>query len=116
MNDKTNPIEIVEELNQFFANIGPELDWNIGDSALNLNYENKINIPLLYLQETDQEEVKKLLLSILDCKATGDNGIPIRFLKTAIDITSNIIAYVVQHLSTYGQRFVIIIHIDVCLI
>ena len=67
----------MNELNNFFANIGPELDSKIEQTDLQLNFQSKPNIPLLYLQNTTAEEVHKLLQSISDSKATGDDGIPI---------------------------------------
>ena len=59
INDKTDPTEIVSELNNFFANIGQELARNIEQSNMELNFENKPDIPFLHLQETDKETVKK---------------------------------------------------------
>ena len=96
INDKTDPMDIVNELNKYFSTIGPELDSAIGPSNLILNYNNRPNIPLLKLQDTTEEEVKKLLMAISDSKATGDDGIPIRFLKMIPDIISTILTHIIN--------------------
>ncbi len=68
----------------------------IPDSNIILDYNNKIGISLLELKHTTQEEVLKYLNSISDSKATSEDGIPIRFLKMTPDISSRIIAHIIN--------------------
>ena len=49
INDKTDPLEIVTEINNYFAKSGSNLADQVPDSNLDLNFENKIDIPLLTL-------------------------------------------------------------------
>ena len=81
INDKTDSFEIVNELNKFFSNIGPDLASQIPPSNLELNFASRPNIPILELHETTKEEVMKLLKAISDAKATGDDEVPVRFLE-----------------------------------
>ena len=92
----TNLIDIVNALNDYFTNVGANLANRIPTSDLELNFDNNPNIPLLELVETTPEEVRELLLGISDSKATGEDEIPVPFLKMAIDTTSNIICYIIN--------------------
>ena len=74
--NETDPIKIVETLNSFFANIGPNLADKIPATNFQLNNE-PFDVPILNLKHTNPEEVEKLLLNISDSKATGDDGIPV---------------------------------------
>ena len=103
INDKQDPFEIVSELNTYFANIGPELDSKIDYSNLQLSFDNRPNIPLLYLQEVTVEEVTKLLMAISDAKATGDDGIPVKYLKMTSYTTANIITHIVNLSIKHGE-------------
>ena len=77
--ESTDPLEIVNSMNQYFANIGSELSANIAPSIMELNFNSLPNVPFLDLEPTTPEEVSKLLMSISDAKATGDDEIPVRF-------------------------------------
>ena len=68
----------------------------IETSNLVLNYENKENVPFLAIVPTDPQEVLKELMKISDSKATGEDGIPIRFLKMVPDLTSKVISHIVN--------------------
>ncbi len=48
------------------------------------------------LHKTNAAEVEKLLMAISDSKATGEDGIPIHFLKMAKDTTSNILCHIIN--------------------
>ena len=96
INDKTDPIDIAIEINEYFINIGPKLASEIGQSAIELDFSNIPNIPYLHLEYTNAEEVEKLLFHISDSKATGNDGIPIRFLKMTLKISSAIIGHIIN--------------------
>ena len=81
INEKTEPLEIVDELNTYFANIGKNLVDDIPPSNLELNFDANPTIPFLTLNKTTVAEVQKLLMAISDAKATGDDEIPIHFIK-----------------------------------
>ena len=73
-------LEIVSEINDYFAKIGENLAHEIPPSNIELNYDNRPQIPFLQLQHTTPEEVTKILNTISDSKATGEDGVPIRFI------------------------------------
>ena len=78
-------------INTYFAQIGEKLANDIPAANINMNYNNIPNIPLLELKHTKPEEVTKYLNAISDSKATGEDGILIRFLKMTHEITSNLL-------------------------
>ncbi len=96
INDKNDPLEIVEELNNFFATIGTNLAQDIPPFNLELNFDQRPNIPLLELEHTNINEVTKLLMAISDAKATGEDEIPVRFIKMCIDSVAPIITYIIN--------------------
>ncbi len=96
IHDKDSPTEIVTELNNYFAMIGPKLAANIRDSQLELNFEPKPNIPFFSLGHTNIEDVTKLSMSISDAKATGEDDIPIRFLKMTSNISAKILTHIIK--------------------
>ncbi len=100
--ESTDPVEIVNSINSFFANIGSELSERIAPSTLELNFDSIPNIPFLELELTTPEEVSKLLMSISDAKATGDDETPVRFLKMCIDTVSILLCYVINLSITTG--------------
>ena len=73
-----------------------ELDSKIGQSNIILNYNNKADIPLLILHDTTPDEVKNLLMSISDSKATADDRNPIRFLKMVPNLISNKLTHIIN--------------------
>ncbi len=68
----------------------------MGDSQLVLNFDPRRNVPLLVLKKTTVEEVEKYLMGIPDPKATGDDGIPIRFIKMTRLISAKIICHIIN--------------------
>ena len=96
LNNKTDPKDIATEINEYFINIGPKLASEIGQSALDLDYSNLPNIPFMHLTHTNDTEVEKLLFQISDSKATGNDGIPIRYLKVNSKITVPIIRHIIN--------------------
>ena len=58
MENETDPLKIVEILNEFFANIGPNLADKIAPSNLEINTK-PYDAPLMFLQQTTSDEVTK---------------------------------------------------------
>ena len=94
IHNKEAPTEKANELNNYFADIKPSLASNIKPSALNLDFNPVDGVPSFHFRETTEENIEKLLMAISDLKATGEDGIPITFLK----MTKNISTRIVYHL------------------
>ena len=94
--DKNSPLDIATELNNYFVNIGPRLADDIRPSGLELNFDPVDNIAEFKLHHTTAADVAKLLLEISDSKATGNDGVPIHFLKLTVNITSHILAHIIN--------------------
>ena len=93
---KESPLEIANELHSYFTNIGMNLADNIRPSALELNFNPKPDVPIFRLRVTTEKDVEKLLMDISDSKATGEDGIPIRFLKMTKEISSRILCHIIN--------------------
>ena len=93
INDLTDPLQIADELNKFFSNIGPELASDIPASPLQLDLAPVQGIPVLELEPLTVEEVTKLIMNISDSKVTGEDEIPVRFLKMT---TAEIICHIIN--------------------
>ena len=61
-----------------------------------MNFEFNKDREKLEFQPTTEEEVKKLLLKISNAKATGQDGIPVRFLKDHIELSARIITHIIN--------------------
>ena len=96
IHDKDAPLDIANELNEYFVNIGKKLADDIGPSALELDFTPKDGVPVFRLSQTTVAEVEKLLMGISDSKATGEDGIPIRFLKMTKDISVPILCHIIN--------------------
>ena len=81
INGKTENMEIAEEINQFFADIGPNLAKEIPDSVLDMDFSFNGDYPKFQFVETDEIAIGKLLDNMSSNKSMGIDGIPIRFLK-----------------------------------
>ncbi len=95
INGKTSPLDIANEINDYFVNIGTNLASKIPVSTLEID-NTILDIPQFKLQETTVEAVEKELLKIPDSKATGDDNIPIRFIKFTKLITAKIICHIIN--------------------
>ena len=96
IHNKECPLDIANEINHYFVNIGSTLAGNIRASALELDYTPNPETPVFHLVETSLEEVEKQLMAISDSKATGEDGIPIRFLKMTKNITTQILCHIIN--------------------
>ena len=88
-------------MKNFFADIGPNLGANIPDSVLGIGHSFNGDRPKLGLYEVEIDEAKKLLLAIPDCKSTGPDGVPIRFLIMAPDLSARLIFHKSQCTYSY---------------
>ena len=96
INDKVTDNEISHELNSFFTGIGPNLTSKIPESLLEIDFDRVENVPDFELVGTDIHEVKKLLFQISDAKATGADGIPVKYLKIAYEYTVPVLTYIIN--------------------
>ena len=64
INGRENPKDMADEINQYFADIGPNLAASMSESLLDENYEFSSDREQLDLHETTPDIVKKLLLKI----------------------------------------------------
>ncbi len=80
----------------FFSNIGPNLACKIPPSQLELDLNPNPEIPFLELQHVNMEDVKKLIMNISDSKATGEDEIPVKYLKLTINTVAPIICHVIN--------------------
>ena len=96
LNGKSSNEDIANELVQYFTDIGPNLAADIPNSLLNQDFTPNPEILPFELQHTTVEEVKKLLIAISAAKATGCDGIPVKFLKCNLDVSSKILCHIIN--------------------
>ena len=89
-------VDMADQTNKFFAEIGPNLAANIPKSLLDMNYEFTSDREQFERVHTTEDEVAKLLQSIPNSKSTGLDTIPIRFLKLNLQVSSKIITHVIN--------------------
>ena len=83
----TNPKKIVEEVNNYFANVGPETEKLIPLNPISnpTNYLANRNRFNFLIAHVSNEEVLEIILK-LENKATGPQSIPIHLLKLIPDL------------------------------
>ncbi len=96
VNGKTSDIEIANEINNFFADIGPNLANDIPDSVLHCDYSFRGDYETFNFRDVTIEEFMKLMCGISVNKLTGVDGIPVCFLKMDMRLTSTIIAHIIN--------------------
>ena len=96
IHDKCDQLEIVSEINEYFAQIGEKLANDIPESNIPLNFGSNPTIPFLHLRHTTPKEVDKYLKSIFDSKAMGEDGILIRFIEMTSNITAPLICHIIN--------------------
>ena len=96
INGETDAEKMASAINNYFAEIGVNLSEKIGNSQIVLDYTPKPNVPFLVLYPTTVENVEKYLMKIPDSKATGDDGIPIRFIKLTKSVTAKLICHIIN--------------------
>ena len=83
---------MANQINNFFADIGPNLARNIPESLIQMDYSFDNSRPVFELVHTNVDEVAKLIKGILN-KSTGLDDIPIKFLKLNLDLSARIISH-----------------------
>ena len=83
----TNPKKIVEEVNNYFANVGPETEKSIPLNPISnpTNYLANRNRFNFLIAHVSNEEVLEIILK-LENNATGPHSIPIHLLKLIPDL------------------------------
>ena len=62
-------------------NTGFPTQYPILIPAMDLDFEKDANIPVFLLNHINDSDILKIMSKISDAKATGHDGLPIRFLK-----------------------------------
>ena len=78
----TEPQEIANAFNKYVA---PDIQSSIRYSKNNFYFLPPININYLFLNPTDEIEIKNIILSLNPLKAIGLNSIPTKILKLLIE-------------------------------
>ena len=96
INGKNDNLAMAEEINQFFADIGPSLARDIPDSLLDMDFTFRGDYPVFDFSLTDEAAVGKLLDHMSSNKSTGIDGIPIRFLKMCRRTNVKILTHIIN--------------------
>ncbi|KAF9824684.1 hypothetical protein SFRURICE_000549, partial [Spodoptera frugiperda] len=103
LNIKTSPVDSLNEVNNYFSNIGSELAKKIpsGLSPLPNNVSNTDSISnSLVLLETTEEEVEKIIINLRpDCGSGWDNISPV-VLKRYFDVCNPVPVH-----TSFAQKF-----------
>jgi hypothetical protein len=100
LNNNTSPTISVNNVNNFFGEIGKTLAENINNSIYSDDMSNSNYLPLwttssLVLLDTDPQEVGAIIMSLRTESAPGWDNIPTKFLK----LLKNQVAPVISHLA-----------------
>ena len=96
LNGKTDSTEIGDEFNKFFCDVGPNLAANIPESLLNLNFQHNNNYPEFNSVPVKEEQVLEIFRNISSAKATGCDGVPVKFLKCNLNVTIPILTLIIN--------------------
>ncbi|XP_052738151.1 uncharacterized protein LOC112051475 [Bicyclus anynana] len=99
LNTKSSPLESINYVNHYFANIGKKLAEDINYrqepfETRNLNYKTQLNS--FVLLETNIEEVNDILMNLKSNSSPGWDNIPSSFLKLARDHVVPIICHLIN--------------------
>ncbi len=95
LNGKTDPNDIVEDMNSYFVNIAGKLSKDFGEGTPTKT-EQTLHQPKFKLSHVTVEEVRKLIIGLSDATAVGVDGISPRVLKAALDPLSIIICRIIN--------------------
>ncbi len=96
LNGKMDNMDMANELNKFFVEVGSKLADEIPHAVIEQNYEFDHIRPIFEFQMTTIEEVKELLNKIPNNKSTGLDGIPIKFMKLVPDLMSRVLCHIIN--------------------
>ena len=100
-----NPKDIAEIFNNFFCKIGPNLSAKFSDTQKDAfaKYMGEKANQSMYLYETNESEVKKIISSFENKKSTGYDGITTKFLKISSNFISKYISEIINLSIKTGQ-------------
>lgn len=103
-NKITDPHDIAETINQFFANVGKNLASKLKpiEEDRFLTYLGEPTIPSIYLLPSSPKEVTNLIKSLNSDKATGFDDIPPYFLKVAAHVIAQPLSMIFNHCMLLG--------------
>ena len=96
INGKVEPVDMANEINDFFSDIGPRLAEGIPESLLDIDLEFREDRELFHFHEIEDSDISKIMSSISSNKSTGVDGIPIRFLKMCHNTVCTILKHIVN--------------------
>ena len=85
----TDPVDIANEFNGFFSEIGKKLETKI--IKTDITYDKLLKNPnekSFFMKPTSEEEVKYLILNLNPHKSTGPSSFPTKILKYIVNIIS----------------------------
>ena len=96
INGMTSSGDIADELNRFFCDIGPGHASKIPGSLLELNLKSLPGLDKFELTCVTEKDVLKYFNKLSTAKATGFDGIPVKFLKCNVQLTVNILTFIIN--------------------
>ncbi len=96
LNGKENSSDIANEFNKFFCDIRPDLASKILESLLDLNFERTNDFPEFNFTAVTDAQVHRIFKKMSTAKATGCDGIPIKFSKCNLQVTVPILTYIIN--------------------
>jgi len=92
----TNKNRIANHFNNYFVNIGKELDRAIPDASVDpIDYINFNCLPSIAITSTDQNEVSKIVMSLKNT-SPGCDGIHSKILKQTFPLYSRVLTHVLN--------------------
>ena len=100
-----NPDDIPKIFNEFFANVGSNLDKEIPKTPISpLSYMGPRVEGEFQFSQTTVPEVMMLLMQLDDRKSTGHVNLPVRLLKIAAEIIVSPFTIYASDLESYPKR------------
>ena len=96
INGKSDPTEMADEINNFFADIGSNLTAELPDSMLEIDMAFRGNHEKFSFHQINDSDVRKLLRSMPVNKSTGVDGVPIRFLKMCEVVSVSVLTHIIN--------------------
>ena len=87
---------MAEKINNYFADLGINLAERIPASLVELDLDFKGDYPPFALESITESDIRKLLDNMSSNKSTGIDGVPIRFLKMARDLSLKLLTNIIN--------------------
>ena len=88
--------KIANALNDHFVNIGPKLTKNITNESNYHNYSQSNKFGSIYIWPTDPSEVSKIIYEFQNNKASGDDQILTKLLKSNVKLFSELFTHLIN--------------------